>query len=434
VVRTLLCAGGIVLALAAPAHAGFRDGPYLQAVTPTGVTIVWRAERAQPARVIVEGPGLPAGGAVVEGVGRAEIRGLAPASRYRYVVELPDARATGELATALPPGDGAPFTFVAFGDNGLAGEGHRRIVEQVLAAPPDFVVSTGDMVEDSSRAELWHRLLAVEQPLIANIVLFPTFGNHDVRAGGVRNDTARGLYALPEHTTDEELYYAFSYGRSRFVMLDSNARGAALAAETAWLDGELAAARESHAVDHVFVVMHHPMFSVSHHGGKPPLRDAWTPLFARYHVDAVLSGHDHVYERGAADGVHYFVSGGGGADTYTRRSDASAADTAAIERFESVRHFLRVTVRGPRVEVAAIRNDGTVIETTAWSTAVARPRATTSSIDPAPAATAPVAAPVLAAAVVVPEPAGLGALALFAFAGTVLVLLAVGVVMRVLRA
>jgi len=420
------------MALAAPAHAGFRDGPYLQAVTPTGVTIVWRADRAAAARVIVEGPGLPAGGTVVEAAaGRAEFRGLQPASRYRYAVELPDARATGELATALPAGDGAPFSFVAFGDNGLAGESHRRVVEQVLAAPPDFVVSTGDMVEDSARAELWHRLLAVEQPLIANIVVFPTFGNHDVRAGGVRNDTARGLYALPEHTTDEELYYAFSYGRSRFVMLDSNARGAALAAETAWLDGELTAARESHVVDHIFVVMHHPMFSVSHHGGKPPLRDAWTPLFARYHVDAVLSGHDHVYERGAADGVHYFVSGGGGADTYTRRADASAVDVAAIERFESVRHFLRVTVRGPKVDVAAIRSDGTVIETTTWSTAVVRPRATTSLIE---SAGAPVAPPVLAAAVVVPEPAGLGSLALFAFAGTVLVLLAVGVVMRVLRA
>ena len=428
--RTPLCAVVIVLAFAAPARAEFRDGPYLQALTSTGVTIVWHAERGAPARVRVEGPGLPAGGTVVEGAGRVEIRGLQPASRYHYSVELPDARATGELATALPPGDGAPFSFVAFGDNGVAGEGHRRVVEQVLASPPDFVVSTGDMVEDSARAELWHRLLAVEQPLIANIVVFPTFGNHDVRAGGVRNDTARGLYALPDHSTDEELYYAFSYGRSRFVMLDSNARGAALATETAWLDGELTAARESHAVDHVFAVMHHPLFSVSHHGGKSVLRDAWAPLFARHHVDAVISGHDHVYERGAVDGVRYFVSGGGGADTYTRRSDAAPADTAAIERFESVRHFLRVTVRGPKVEVAAVRNDGTLIETTTWSTAVARPAPRTSSIAPPSSAPPPVLA---AAAMAVPEPAGLGTLVMFAFAGTVLVLLAVGVVVRVLR-
>jgi len=36
-------------------------------------------------------------------------------------------------------------------------------------------------------------------------------------------------------------------------------------------------------------------------------------LFERYGVDFILSGHDHFYERSHKEGIHYILSGGGGA-------------------------------------------------------------------------------------------------------------------------
>ena len=369
----------LLLALTGPARAELRAGPYLQAVTPTSGTVMWRSEPPAPARVIVEGPGLPAGGAIVDAPAatpRATFRGLRPATRYRYALEVGGVRETGELVTALAPGDDAAFELAVFGDNGQAGDRHRRVVEQVLAGSSDFVVSTGDLVEDAARRELWHRLFAVERPLIRSTPIYPAFGNHDVRSGGARIATARAYYELPGRAaTDDELYYAFTYGRSRFVVLDSNARGDALAAETAWLDRELAAARADPLIDHAFVALHHPVFSVSHHGGKEVIRNAWRPLFERYRVTAVLSGHDHVYERAETGGVHYFVSGGGGADTYARREHPDPADAAAVKSFESTLHYLRIRVHGARVEVAALRADGTPIETTTWTEPVVTARA-----------------------------------------------------------
>ena len=130
---------------------------------------------------------------------------------------------------------------------------------------------------------------------------------------------------------------------------------------------ELIAARQDTSIRHIFVVMHHPPFSISLHGGAADLRDKWTPLFEQYNVSAVFSGHDHVYERADHNNVHYFVSGGGGAPLYPRRPHSNPIDIAAVKKFERVLHYLRVTITGNRLEVTAVRADGTIIETTTWA-------------------------------------------------------------------
>src|SRR4029077_8885067 len=167
--------------------------------------------------------------------------------------------------------------------------------------------------------------------------------------------------------------------------------------QTAWIERELIAARQDPAVHHIFVVMHHPPFSISLHGGALDLRERWTPLFEKYQVSAVFSGHDHVYERAEHNGIRYFVSGGGGAPLYPRRPKPNPVDVEAVKKFERALHYLRVTVTANRVEVSAIRADGTHIETQAWADgpapveAPAKPAAVAAGAPkPAPAvATAP---------------------------------------------
>jgi hypothetical protein len=257
-----------------------------------------------------------------------------------------------------------PATFAVFGDNGPRLDVHRRLIDLVVADAPDFVLSTGDLVKDGASRDLWQRLFAVEAPLARDRVIYPALGNHDVKSDDRPVDPSR-WFALPGDGAG--LYYAFGFARSRVIVLDSNLRGAALDAETAWLTAELAAADTDPDLDHVFVVMHHPLFSIGFHGGKLALRRIWAPLFSRYAVSAVFAGHDHDYERGAAGGVHYFVSGGAGASLYPTRDNDHGADGAAIATFEAAHHYLRVAVDAARVEVTAIRVDGSTIETTRWT-------------------------------------------------------------------
>jgi hypothetical protein len=140
--------------------------------------------------------------------------------------------------------------------------------------------------------------------------------------------------------------------------------------------------------------MHHPPFSISLHGGASDLRERWTPLFEKYQVSAVFSGHDHVYERAEHEGIRYFVSGGGGAPLYPKRPKSNPIDLEAVKKFERVFHYLRVTVTGQRIEVTGVRVDGTTIETTTWTEGAAPkpvpPVTTTSEAGgPAPTVIAP---------------------------------------------
>jgi predicted phosphodiesterase len=383
-----VAAGVAGLAGVAEARPRMLKGPYLQDLAPTAVTVMWQLEQARPARVIVEGPGGRREQEVTAArISEARIEGLEPSSRYRYRVVVEDAAWEGQLATAPPLGKDVPITFAVIGDSRYGVEQHRKIVERIAREAPDFVLGTGDVVDDGSRQEQWQQFFDVEGPLLRDHAYYPAVGNHDRQGRGRTADSFRSYFSLPDSGAETERYYAFTYATSRILVLDSNIYSFALTDQTAWLERELIAARQDPGVRHIFVVMHHPPFSISLHGGAKDLRERWAPLFQKYGVSAVLSGHDHVYERAEHNGVRYFVTGGGGAPLYPRRPRPDPIDAAAVQRFERAFHFLRIAVTGRRVEVTAIRIDGTTLETTAWTEASAGPP------PPPPLAARPVAAP-----------------------------------------
>jgi len=343
-------------------------GPYLQDLAPTSITVMWQMEPQVAARLIVDGPG---GQRVQDIKGdritEAQIDGLEPSSRYRYRVEAGGQTWQGEFATAPPVGKDIPFSFIVVGDSRDGVEQHRRVVNRMAQEVPDFVLGTGDMVDEGYRQEQWQSFFDVENNMLRDNVYFPALGNHDRQGRGRTADSYRAFFSVPENGGDSERYYAFTYASARFLILDSNAYSFALTDQTAWIERELIAARQDPTIHHIFVVMHHPPFSISLHGGNTDLRERWTPLFEQYGVTAVFSGHDHVYSRAEHDGHRYFVTGGGGAPLYPRRPKSNPIDVAAVKKFERTLHYLRVTITGNRVEVTGVRADGTTIETTSWT-------------------------------------------------------------------
>lgn len=346
-------------------------GPYLQDLAPTSITVMWELDEPQAAHIAVTGPG----GTRVQNVATARIAearldNLQPSSRYRYRVTIDDKTWDGEFATAPPAGKDVPFSFAVMGDSRGGIEQHRRVIDRMSQEVPDFVLGTGDMVDEGYRQDQWQQFFDVENRLLRDNVYFPALGNHDRQGRGRTADTYRAYFSVPENGGDTERYYAFTYAASRFLVLDSNAYSFALTDQTAWIERELVATRQDPSLHHIFVVMHHPPYSISLHGGATELRERWTPLFEAYGVTAVFAGHDHVYERAEHNGLRYFVSGGGGAPLYPRRSKPNPIDVEAVKKFERTLHFLRVTVTGERIEVTAVRADGTTIETQTWTDGV----------------------------------------------------------------
>ena len=79
-------------------------------------------------------------------------------------------------------------------------------------------------------------------------------------------------------------------------------------------------------------------------------------IVARHHVDLVLAGHDHHYERTRPiDGTTYVVSGGGCKTTGVGRSDFTVVA-------ESTLQFLHVDIHGDRLTARSVRPDGSLAD------------------------------------------------------------------------
>ncbi len=93
-------------------------------------------------------------------------------------------------------------------------------------------------------------------------------------------------------------------------------------------------------------------YSSGSHGSNGAMRAAFRPIFERYGVHLVVSGHDHHYERTRPIGnITYIVTGGGGGGTRT----VTPSDWTAFSL--DVLHFLYITIEGDSMRVHAI--DGT---------------------------------------------------------------------------
>ena len=362
----------------------FRKGPYIQNVSQRSVTLMWQSDTPLPATVEVRGGGNSGVQRIdvpPDRIPEVEIGNLAAGMRYRYLIRSGDKEARGEFATA--PLARSPFSFVVFGDSRSNAGAHRQVVERLRGEVPDFLLGTGDMVNEGHSERDWQQFFDIERDLLRDNVFYPSLGNHDRQGRGRTADNYRKYFSLPENSPNPERYYAFTYGNARLLVLDSNAYSFALTDQTAWIEEQLQAARLDPDIVHIFVSMHHPPYSVSLHGGQSELREAWTPLFEKYRVAAVFSGHDHVYSRAERNGVRYFVSGGGGAPLYPRKKRPADIDVRANRYFERVNHFVKVHVFGEMIEVTAVRADGTIIETVSWGAPPTLAQRTTAPIAPA---------------------------------------------------
>ena len=110
--------------------------------------------------------------------------------------------------------------------------------------------------------------------------------------------------------------------------------------QLAWLDNALKQSPEPWKICY----FHHPLYSDGgRHGSEVELRVVLEPLFVKYGVNVVFSGHDHIYERiKPQKGITYFVNGSSGE---LRRGDVHpSAMTAAY--FDQDQAFSLVEIDG----------------------------------------------------------------------------------------
>jgi acid phosphatase type 7 len=359
----------------APTDAAARitKGPWVQKLTPTSAII--RVELDPPAPVSLEvGPGARDGGAqrtIEDKETRAlhslVVTGLEPATRYPYTVRAGSEAANGSLTTAPREPSTEPYKFLIYGDNRTDDTAHGAIVKAMAATPTDFVVHTGDFVADGGSAEDWQTFFDIEAPLLRERCVFACVGNHELTDGsglafaryfGPGEPPPSGAAGSARGALEAKHFDGtFRWGNARFFMINAMVPYRS-GADRTWLERVLAESDAETGLRWRIVVLHHGLWSSGPHGDNLFLHEANIPQVLRSHkVDLVISGHDHLYERGAVDGLSYVVSGGGGAPTYKVRAPKPHA-----KKLESVRHFVEASVNEEAIALRVVRIDGSVLE------------------------------------------------------------------------
>ncbi|HEX6420296.1 MAG TPA: metallophosphoesterase [Acidimicrobiales bacterium] len=262
---------------------------------------------------------------------------------YRYATHLKGSPTETAAWQPFPGGQAPDLHVVVAGDVGDSG---NRIDATGAAAarldqrlPVDALLVLGDNVYPSGDpARLERTVFGPFADVLDHAALYAILGNHDVKKGNAEAQVA--ALGMPGRW-----WAAHLDGDVLLVGLDSNAVDDPV--QRAWLEETLAAATERWRI----VAVHHPPYSAGYQGSSNDVREAFAPLFERYGVQLVLSGHDHDYQRSEPlNGVTYVVSGGASG---TRRTGDDHFTAVSF----SWHHFTELAVFPDRIVVRAVNQD-----------------------------------------------------------------------------
>ncbi|MDP6795328.1 MAG: metallophosphoesterase family protein [Verrucomicrobiota bacterium] len=246
----------------------------------------------------------------------ATLTGLEPGTAYLYSVG--DGSDNGWSALAeftTGPGRTEPFSFIYMGDaqNGLDRWG--SLVQTAHRQRPDaaFYIMAGDLVDRGNERDDWDSFFHNARGIYDRRPIVPAIGNHENQGG--HPGMYLQMFDLPKNGpegVEPERAYTFKYSNAEFFVLDTNITPES---QSGWLEEAL----KNSTATWKFAVYHHPAYSSKPERDNPGIRDHWTPLFDKYHLDMALQGHDHAYLRtypindekkaaSPAEGTVYIVS------------------------------------------------------------------------------------------------------------------------------
>jgi len=236
------------------------------------------------------------------------------------------------------------------GDSGTGDSAQFKVAEKLIGVrarfPYEFVLMMGDnLYSGSAPKDFQKKFETPYKPLLdSGMKFYATLGNHD-------NPNER-YYKM--FNMNGERFYSFKpKGNVRFFALDSNYIDKP---QLQWLEKELAASGS----DWKICFFHHPLYSSGGtHGSDMLLREQLEPLFLKYGVDAVFSGHEHFYERiKPQKGIYYFISGGAGK---VRKGDVGKTELTA-KAFDTGYHFMIAEFSKNTLYFQAISDQGATID------------------------------------------------------------------------
>lgn len=290
----------------------------------------------------------------------SKLRQLKPATTYDYLIE-PENDWTNASSFSTPAADDS-FSFVWFGDVHHSPKFGELLIQAEENNPGvAFYTISGDLVGNGLYRDEWDDLFEFSKKVICRKPLMTVPGNHDNRLGlGAKMYRDMFSYPLngPENVKKEQTY-SFEYKNTLFLMLDATSP---VEKQTDWIEEQL---KSTEAVWKI-AIFHFPPYNWEE--PYPDIQEAWVPVFDKYHVDMVFSGHIHYYMRSKPmkagkvvdsynEGTAYIISLG----IPGRNEDITDEPYAAV-REQDCWLYQYIGIDGDQLLYRSVNNEGEIID------------------------------------------------------------------------
>jgi len=216
---------------------------------------------------------------------------LEPGAFYNYKVGTPSGKWSEPANFETESDKKEGFSFVWFGDthhSPIWGDMAKKAFQRHREVA--FYSIAGDLVSTGLHRDEWDDLWSHPGKIFSYKPLMPVPGNHDSQ-DGLGAWMYQEMFSLPKNGPKDlpaEMTYSFNYQDALFIMIDCTQP---VSAQTSWIEMQL----KNSKAKWKFVMFHFPPYNFVE--PYDDIREQWSSLFDKYHVDMVMNGHMHYYLR-----------------------------------------------------------------------------------------------------------------------------------------
>lgn len=285
--------------------------PYLQMQTQNSIMVKWQTPKEEIG-TIEYANGLHVSDTKPTRYHELTLTGLKPDCCYDYKVNSASLQIdnTNRRFCTLDTKKDLERVWVV-GDTGEDSPRQKNVYNAMLSyvdnnlSKIDLWMMLGDNAYRSGTQKQYNKdLFTPYAELVKQKNVWAVVGNHDARRWAFYD-----IFDFPTKgesggvASGSEKYYSIDEANFHLVMLDSETEDRSANGKMAqWLKKDLAKNKKPWTI----VAFHHPPYTDGSHSSNNPhdsngrlkdMRENFTPIFDKYDVDLVMSGHSHVYER-----------------------------------------------------------------------------------------------------------------------------------------
>ena len=159
-------------------------------------------------------------------------------------------------------------------------------IENIISVQPELIITTGDHVKDEKSAKCW---IKMSEPIKDKLKI--AIGNHDAEFSKIYKQI------IKNHNLKSP-YYSHNFKNIHFISLSTEHPYEEGSKQYKFIKSDLKKASTNSSINWIIVHQHKPLYSTNADMEESErIKNIFLPLFEKYGVDLVISGHNQYYER-----------------------------------------------------------------------------------------------------------------------------------------